>query len=121
MKKKDFVRLVLGVVGALLFSVGLCMCLLPEWNAFREGVAVTAAGGAVLLILAGLMLKGRKTEKKINWKLVGKALYGTVSALVLGVGMCFVLVWQQLMLGIAIGVVGIVMLLMLIPMFVGLK
>ncbi len=121
MKKKDFVRLVLGVVGALLFSVGLCMCLLPEWNAFREGVAVTAAGGAVLLILAGLMLKGRKTEKKINWKLVGKALYGTVSALVLGVGMCFVLVWQQLVLGIAIGVVGIVMLLMLIPMFVGLK
>lgn len=121
MKKKDFVRLVLGVVGALLFSVGLCMCLLPEWNAFREGVAVTAAGGAVLLILAGLMLKGRKTEKKINWKLVGKALYGTVSALVLGVGMCFVLVWQQLVLGIAIGIVGIVMLLMLIPMFVGLK
>ena len=121
MKKKDFVRLVLGVVGALLFSVGLCMCLLPEWNAFREGVAVSAVGGAVLLILAGLMLKGRKTEKKINWKLVGKALYGTVSALVLGVGMCFVLVWQQLVLGIAIGVVGIVMLLMLIPMFVGLK
>ena len=121
MKKKDFVRLVLGVVGALLFSVGLCMCLLPEWNAFREGVAVTAVGGAVLLILAGLMLKGRKTEKKINWKLVGKALYGTVSALVLGVGMCFVLVWQQLVLGIAIGIVGIVMLLMLIPMFVGLK
>mgnify|MGYP003316940821 FL=1 len=121
MKKKDFVRLVLGVVGALLFSVGLCMCLLPEWNAFREGVAVTAVGGAVLLILAGLLLKGRKTEKKINWKLVGKALYGTVSALVLGVGMCFVLVWQQLVLGIAIGVVGIVMLLMLIPMFVGLK
>ena len=121
MKKKDFVRLVLGVVGALLFSVGLCMCLLPEWNAFQEGVAVTAAGGAVLLILAGLLLKGRKTEKKINWKLVGKALYGTVSALVLGVGMCFVLVWQQLVLGIAIGVVGIVMLLMLIPMFVGLK
>lgn len=121
MKKKDFVRLVLGVVGALLFSVGLCMCLLPEWNAFREGVAVTAAGGAVLLILAWLLLKGRKTEKKINWKLVGKALYGTVSALVLGVGMCFVLVWQQLVLGIAIGVVGIVMLLMLIPMFVGLK
>ena len=121
MKKKDFVRLVLGVVGGLLFSVGLCMCLLPEWNAFREGVAVTAAGGAVLLILAGLRLKGRKTEKKINWKRVGKALYGTVSALVLGVGMCFVLVWQQLVLGIAIGIVGIVMLLMLIPMFVGLK
>ena len=30
MKKKDFVRLVLGVVGGLLFSLGLCMCLVPE-------------------------------------------------------------------------------------------
>ena len=120
MKKKDFVRLVLGIVGGLLFSIGLCMCLLPEWNAFREGVAVTAVGGVMLLILAGLMLKGRKTAK-INWRLAGKALYGIVSTLVLGVGMCFVLVWEQLLLGIAIGVAGIVMLLMLIPMFVGLK
>lgn len=121
MKKRDFVRLVLGVVGGLLFSVGLCMCLLPEWNVFREGVAVTALGGVILLVLAGMLLMGRKVEKKVNWKLVGKALYGTVSALLLGVGMCFVLVWEQLLLGIAIGVAGIVMLLMLIPMFVGLK
>lgn len=121
MKKKDFVRLVLGVVGGLLFSVGLCMCLLPQWDLFREGVAVTAAGGAVLLVLAGLLLKGRRIEKKINWKLVGKALYGTLSALVLGVGMCFVLVWEQLLLGIGVGILGIVMLLMLIPMCMGLK
>ena len=121
MKKKDFVRLVLGVVGGLLFSVGMCMCLLPEWNVFREGVAVTAVGGVILLVLAGLLLKGRKVEKKINWKLVGKALYGVLSALVLGVGMCFVLVWEQMLLGIAVGIVGIVMMLGLIPMCMGLK
>lgn len=120
MKKKDFVRLVLGIVGGLLFGVGLCMCLLPEWDAFREGVAVTAVGGFVLLILAGLMLKGRKTAK-INWKLVGRTLYGIVSTLVLGVGMCLVLVWSELLLGIAVGIVGIVMLLGLIPMCMGLK
>lgn len=121
MKKRDFVRLVLGVVGGLLFSVGLCMCLLPQWNAFREGVAVTAVGGAVLLVLAGLLMKGRKAERKINWKLVGKAIYGVLSTLVLGVGMCFVLVWEQLLLGTAVGVVGIIMLLGLIPMCMGLK
>ena len=120
MKKKDFVRLVLGIVGGLLFGVGLCMCLLPEWDAFREGVAVTTVGGVMLLILAGLMLKGRKTAK-INWKLVGKTLYGIVSTLVLGVGMCLVLVWSELLLGIAVGIVGIVMLLGLIPMCMGLK
>ena len=121
MKKKDFVRLVLGVVGGLLFSVGLCMCLLPEWDLFREGVAVTAVGGVILMILAGLLMKGRRSEKKINWKLVGKAAYGILSCLVLGVGMSLVLVGGKMILGIAVGIAGIVMLLMLIPMCMGLK
>lgn len=121
MKKRDFVRLVLGVVGGLLFSVGLCMCLLPEWDLFREGVAVAAVGGVLLAVLTGLLLKGRKTEKRINWKLVGKAVYGILSTLVLGVGMSLVLVAGKMLLGIAVGIVGIVMLLMLIPMCMGLK
>ena len=30
MEKKNFIKLVLGVVGGLLFSLGMCMCLLPE-------------------------------------------------------------------------------------------
>lgn len=36
MEKKNFITLVLGVVGGLLFSLGMCMCLLPEWNMFTE-------------------------------------------------------------------------------------
>ena len=121
MKKKDFVRLVLGVVGGLLFSLGLCMCLVPEWDAFREGVTVTGAGLAVLLILAAMLLRGRKLGKRISWKTLGKVLYAILSVLVLGVGMCFVLVWEQVLMGIAIGVAGIVLLLGLIPMCMGLK
>ena len=35
--------------------------------------------------------------------------------------MCLVLLWQKLLLGILVGIVGIVMLLMLIPMCIGLK
>ena len=51
MKKSNFVVLVMGTVSGVLFALGMCMALLPEWNAFREGVAVTAVGGFVLLIL----------------------------------------------------------------------
>lgn len=29
MKKKDFVSLVLGVVGIILFGLGMCMCMIP--------------------------------------------------------------------------------------------
>lgn len=122
MKKKDFITLVVGVVGGLLFSIGMCMCLLPEWNAFNQGAVVTAVGAVILLALAiVLRIKSGKPAKKINWKLVGKIAFGVLGALVLGVGMCMIMVWNMMLWGILVGVVGIVLLLCLIPMVVGLK
>ncbi len=122
MKKKEFAMLVLGVVGGLLFSVGMCMCLLPEWNLFNEGVIVTGVGAVVLVILGVIAMLGRpKSGKKINWKTVGKAVYAVVSTLVLGAGMSMILVLDMMIPGIIVGIVGIVMLLCLIPMFMGLK
>jgi len=122
MKKSDFIALVAGVLGGLLFSIGMCMCLLPEWNLFREGVAITAVGALVLLILAVAMrIRSGKKLGTVNWKLVGKIAYGVAGCLVLGVGMSMILVWQMILPGIAVGAVGIVLLLGLIPMFMGLK
>jgi len=121
MKKKDFVTLIVGVVGGLLFSLGLCMALLPEWNAFMPGVICTGIGFVTLLVLIALRCGKSGRKLHINWKLTGKIAYGVLSALVLGAGMCMILVWQLLLPGIAVGIVGIVMLLFLIPMFVGLK
>ncbi len=119
MKKSTFVNLLLGTVGGLLFAIGICMCLLPEWNAFQSGVTVTAVGGLVLLVL-GIVSWMRSGKKwKLNWKLMGKIAYGTTATLVLGVGMCLILVWQQMLIGILVGVAGIVMLLFLLPMCVG--
>ena len=122
MKKNQFIALIVGTVGGLLFSLGLCMCLLPEWNAFNVGVVATAVGAVILLALAVVSyIRSGKPRKSINWKVVGKVLYGTVSALVLGLGMCMIMVWNLMLPGILVGIVGIVMLLMLIPMCIGLK
>ena len=121
MKKSTFFNLIVGVVGGLLFSLGLCMCLLPEWNAFQVGVVCTAVGAVILLIQAivAWVRSGRKL--KINWKLTGKILFGVLGTLVLGAGMCMILVWNLILPGIAVGIAGIVLLLCLIPMFLGLK
>ena len=121
MKKSAFVNLIIDTVGVLLFALGMCMCLLPEWNAFQVGVICTAAGAAVLLTqsIVAWIRSGRKI--KINWKIAGKALYGVFAALVLGAGMCLILVWKRMLLGILVGIAGIVLLLMLIPMCLGLK
>ncbi len=120
MKKRTFATLVAGTVGGLLFSLGLCMCLLPQWQAFDVGVGCTAAGIVLLLALLILARKG-KSRAKTNWKLVGKIVYGIVSALVLGIGMCLIMEFGRMLWGIVVGVVGILMLLGLIPMCIGLK
>ena len=50
MKKQNFVSLLLGVIGGVLFGLGMCMCLLEEWNAFRPGLILGCAGLLMLLI-----------------------------------------------------------------------
>ena len=46
---------------------------------------------------------------------------GVAGALALGVGMCFSMVWENMILGIVIGVIGIAVLLCLIPLAKGIR
>lgn len=122
MKKSNFVAMILGTIGGILFALGMCMALITEWNAFDQGVVMGAIGAVVLLIM---VLVWRKMEKKkpirVSAKMIGTVLWGIVGALALGVGMCLTMVWSNMVPGIAVGVVGIVLLLCLIPLTKGLK
>lgn len=122
MKKSSFVSLVLGTVSSLLFALGMCMALLPEWNAFTEGIIFGAVGLVLGLIT---VIVWRKMEGKAPIKIDKKTLLvmvlGIVGALALGVGMCFCMVWDKLVVGVLIGILGIVILLSLIPVCKGIK
>ncbi len=121
MTKKNFITLLFGVIGGLLFSIGMCMCLLPEWNSCHTGAAVTAIGAVTLLVLFLVRWKMDGKKLKPNWKLIGKIVFGTFAALVLGCGMCMIMVFNMMISGIIVGVIGIALLLCLIPMCIGLK
>ena len=122
MKKSSFVALVMGTVGGVLAALGMCMCLLPEWNAFRPGVIMGCIGLAILLIM---VIVWRKMTNKEPIRMSGKTLLaiilGVLGALMLGVGMCFAMVWSQMVLGIILGLAGIILLIFLIPLVKGLK
>lgn len=122
MKKSTFVSMILGTIGGILLALGMCMVLLPEWNAFRPGVIMGTAGAVVLLIM---VLVWRKMENKAPIKVSGKtiaaALIGIIGALLFGIGMCLTMVWSHMIIGILIGIAGIVVLLCLIPFVKGLK
>ena len=123
MEKKHFFTLVLGTVAGLVFALGMCMCLLPEWGMFKIGVGCTAVG--FIAILATIIVYRKISGAapiKVDGKILGKVVYAVVSSLVLGLGMSMIMVYEGMMLlGIVVGIAGIIMLLFLIPMCVGLK
>lgn len=123
MTKKNFLFLVLTTAGGLLFALGMCMCLLPEWNAFGPGVAVTALGATMLIAISLVrwIMAGRPVAK-INWRKTGRIIYCVAAALVLGLGMSMIMAFDGLMvLGILVGIAGIVMGVCAIPMWTGWK
>lgn len=121
MKKSNFVALILGTIGGVFFALGMCMTLLPEWGMGTQGIVCGVIGLAVLL---ATLLIWRRMEHKAPIKISGKTLaavfVGILGALLLGVGMCLCLLDPaKMVVGIVVGVVGIVVLLMLIPLLKG--
>lgn len=121
MKKSNFVALVLGTIGVVFFALGMCMCLLPEWNLFREGVGSGIVGLLVLLVTVIVWRKMEgKAPVKLNKKSVVTALIGVLGALLFGVGMCMCMVFGKMVSGVIVGLAGIIVLMLLIPLAKGL-
>lgn len=122
MKKSSFVAMLLGTVSGVLFALGMCMAMIPEWNAFKPGI-IFGCVGLIMGLIA--VIVWRKMEHKAPIQISGKAVFtiviGVIGALALGVGMCFSMVWGKMIFGIAIGLAGIVVLLCLIPLVKGIK
>lgn len=123
MSKKNFISLILGTVGGILFALGMCMAMIPEWGAFRQGIIIGCVGLVILIVmlLVRRKMEGKPVVVKLSGKTIGTIVLGVVGALGLGIGMCLVMVWEMLVPGVLVGLAGIVLLLCLIPLVKGIK
>lgn len=94
MKKDTLLEIILGTIGGLIFAVGMCMCLIPEWDLFNVGVVVSILGFIVLLCIIPIYRNShpKKVHGKINWGIVFTWIIGVVGALIMGFGMSKVMV-----------------------------
>ena len=114
--------MLMGTISGVLFALGMCMALIPEWNAFQPGIIFGCIGFVLGLITIAIW---QKMEHKQPIQIFGKAILtivvGVIGVLALGVGMCFSMVWGKMVIGVIIGLIGIVILLSLIPLVKGIK
>lgn len=122
MKKSSFVAMLLGTISGVLFALGMCMALIPEWDAFQPGIIFGCIGLVLGLITIVIWRKmEHKQPIQISGKTILTIIVGVIGALALGVGMCFCMIWNKMVIGIIIGLIGIVVLLSLIPLVKGIK
>ena len=127
MKKETLLEIILETIGGLIFAVGMCMCLIPEWNMFKTGVIVAIIGFIILLCIIPVYRSShpKKEHKPVNWGIVLTWIVGLVGALIMGFGMSKVMTGEtttgDMIVGIIIGVVGLVICVLNYPIYAYIK
>jgi len=123
MKKETLLEIILGTIGGLIFAIGMCMCLLPEWDMFTPGVVVSIIGFIILLCIIPVYRKNhpRKPHGPINWGIVLTFIVGIVGSLIMGFGMSKVMIEgatkSDMLVGIITGVVGLIICVLNYPVY----
>jgi uncharacterized membrane protein YeaQ/YmgE (transglycosylase-associated protein family) len=123
MKKETLLEIILGTIGGLVFAIGMCMCLIPEWNLFKTGVVVAVLGFIVLLCIIPIYRSNhpKKSHGPINWGIVFTWVIGIIGALVMGFGMSKVMVGDasqsDMLVGIITGIIGLIVCVLNYPIY----
>lgn len=127
MKKETLLEIILGTIGGLVFAIGMCMCLIPEWNMFKAGVIVSIVGFIILLAIIPIYRGShpKKVNKKINWGIILTWIVGVIGALIMGFGMSKIMVGEasssDMIVGLITGVVGLVICVLNYPIYAYIK
>ena len=124
MKRETLLEIILGTIGGLTFAIGMCMCLIPEWNMFTAGVIVAIVGFIILLCIIPVYRKEhpkKEKNKPVNWGIVLTWTIGVIGSLIMGFGMSKVMVGEastsDLIVGIITGIVGLIICVLNYPIY----
>lgn len=123
MKKETLLQIILGTIGGLVFAIGMCMCLVTEWNLMVPGVVTSIIGFIILLCIIPVYRKNhpKKEHGPINWGIVLTFAIGVVGSLIMGFGMSKIMVGDitstDMIVGLITGVVGLIICVLNYPIY----
>lgn len=123
MKKDTLLTIILGTIGGLIFAIGMCMCLVTEWNMLKPGIIVALIGFITLLGIIPIyrINHPKKEHGPINWGLVLTFVVGIVGSLIMGFGMSKIMVGEastsDMIIGMITGVVGLIICVLNYPIY----
>lgn len=125
MKKETLLEIIIGTIGGLVFSIGMCMVLLPEWDMLMEGVIVGVIGFIILFSIIPIYRKTspnkNKNKKNIDWGIIATWVIGIIGALVMGFGMSRVMLEDanksDMLIGLITGIVGLIVCVLNYPIY----
>ena len=121
MKKRDFMSLIAYTVSLLVLALGMCFYTLPDWGMASIGMPLAIVG--LVLVLLSWVLQRRLAGKgapNIDFRFVSKVVYSVVALLIFGGGFALITAGNSV-LGLALGLIGLVLIIGIIPVTVGLK
>lgn len=129
MKKDTLLEIILGTIGGLIFSIGMCMGLIKEWDMLIPGIVVGSIGFIILLCIIPVYRKSHpkalKEKKNIDWGLVATWVIGIIGSLVMGFGMSMIMVGDasktDMIIGLVTGVVGLIVCVLNYPIYAYIK
>lgn len=124
MKKETLIQIILGTIGGLVFAIGMCMCLIPEWNLLTQGIITSIIGFLILLSIIPIYRKKhprKKKEKKTNWGLILTWIIGIIGSLIMGFGMSKIMVdtpdKMDMIISLITGVIGLLICVLNYPVY----
>lgn len=127
MKKETLLEIILGTIGGLIFAVGMCMCLISEWDLFTAGVVVSVVGFIILLCIIPIYKSAhpKKEHQKMDIGIIIAWVIGIIGALIMGFGMSRVMIdspsKENMLIGIISGIIGLIICVLDYPIYTYIK
>lgn len=127
MKRETLIQIILGTIGGLIFALGMCMCLVEEWNAFAGGVVTSIIGFIILLCIIPVyrVAHPARPRKPIDGGLLLAWTVGIAGSLLMGFGMSKIMVGNvtggDLAIGLIFGIIGLIICVLNYPVYAYIK